>query len=68
MLGKIIGLLITAALIALGYHLYQQHKTIGYGSQLPGSSNTIQNAKDAVQQDTNYSNKVKNTVQNQYSQ
>ena len=67
MLGKIIGLLITAALIALGYHLYQQHK-VSYGSQLPGPTNTIQNAKDAVQQDTNYSNKVKNTVQNQYSQ
>ena len=65
MIGKFIALLVTAAVLALGYHIYTQHT----GSSNPGAvNNAVQNAKNAVQQDTNYSNQVKDTVQNQYGQ
>jgi hypothetical protein len=59
---------VISLLIAFGvYHFaFQKSGNEGLNGQNP--SQTVQGAKDAVQQDTNIQNRVKSTVQNQYGQ
>jgi hypothetical protein len=66
MIRFIISIIVSILIAATAYHFIFQKDGGGLYGQNPTRS--VQNAKDAVQQDTNYTNQVKSTIQNQYSQ
>ena len=54
----------TAVALAVSYKVYTNHRGPVYNNP----SQTIQQAKDAVQQDTDYQNRVQDTVHDQLNQ